>query len=82
MKKRRDIQLETITFDSCGDEGTCCLIKKVVLTGAMFHCTKCEALKPASVFGLRITADGAVRNQSQCSACRSLYKKRNNDGDK
>lgn len=69
-KKREDIKLETVEFDPCGDEGTNVLITKVVITGAMFHCTKCGALKSASEFGLRMTADGVVRNQAQCSTCR------------
>jgi hypothetical protein len=66
-KKREDIKLETVTFDLYSDEET---ITRVVLTGAMFHCTKCGALKPATEFGLRMTADGVVRNQAQCSSCR------------
>ena len=42
----------------------------VKLVGAFFHCTSCGRLRPASKFGLRITEDGIVRNQAQCSECR------------
>ena len=42
----------------------------VKLVGAFFHCTGCGRLRPASKFGLRVTDDGVVRNQAQCSSCR------------
>lgn len=70
-KKREDIKLGRVEFDYGSDEGTYVLIKKVVLVGAFFHCTKCGSLKPAIEFGLRMTADGAVRNQPQCTVCRN-----------
>jgi hypothetical protein len=44
----------------------------VVLLGAWFTCTRCGAIKPASSFGLRLTSDGYVRNQAQCTRCRDL----------
>lgn len=46
----------------------------VVITNARFRCTRCRQWKPASVFGLRKMPDGKVRNQAQCSGCRSLHK--------
>ena len=46
-------------------------IRGVVLTGAMFHCSNCGALKPADHFGLRMMAGGVVRNQAQCGPCRN-----------
>ena len=42
----------------------------VRLKGAYFLCTSCGRLRPASKFGLRMTEDGFVRNQAQCSSCR------------
>lgn len=69
-KQREDIKLGKVELDYGSDEGTYNLIKKVVITGAMFHCTKCGALKPATEFGLRLMADGVVRNQAQCISCR------------
>jgi hypothetical protein len=69
-KKREDIKLGRVELMSEGDEGTHSLIPGVVLIGAMFHCTKCGALRPATDFGLRQMADGIVRNQPQCKACR------------
>jgi len=63
-KKREDIHLGMVTYNPEGKR-----IISVVLTGAMFQCTKCGALKPATDFGLRFE-DGVVRNQAQCSSCR------------
>lgn len=34
-------------------------------------CLKCRAMKPLVMFGLRKMADGAIRNQPWCRACRS-----------
>ena len=42
----------------------------VVITGAQFHCTKCEQWKPASEFGMRSMPNGNIRNQPQCIKCR------------
>lgn len=42
---------------------------KVKLVGALFHCTKCGRIRPASMFGFRVVK-GVVRNQAQCSSCR------------
>ena len=63
-RKREDIKLEAVEYIEDRP------IKGVRLIGAMFHCTECGALKPASEFGLRMTKDGFVRNQAQCSSCR------------
>lgn len=63
-RKREDIKLEAVEYTEDRP------IKGVRLIGAMFHCTECGALKPASEFGLRMTEDGFVRNQAQCKACR------------
>src|SRR5262249_20107124 len=35
-------------------------------------CLKCRQIKPLAQFGLRKMADGAVRNQPWCRACRSV----------
>lgn len=46
----------------------------VVLTNAKIKCTKCEQWKPASEFGMRhehFNRSTTIRNQSQCSDCRS-----------
>lgn len=43
----------------------------IVLSGAVFVCTRCAEAKPAKAFGLRRMGNGQVRNQSQCTACRS-----------
>lgn len=45
----------------------------VVLTSVMFRCTKCRRWKPGAKFGLRADGD-VVRNQPQCSECRSAKK--------
>jgi len=34
-------------------------------------CLKCHKMRPLSQFGLRKMADGAIRNQPWCRACRS-----------
>jgi hypothetical protein len=34
-------------------------------------CLKCHKMRPLSLFGLRKMADGAIRNQPWCRACRS-----------
>jgi hypothetical protein len=34
-------------------------------------CLKCRSMKPLTMFGLRKMADGAIRNQPWCRACRS-----------
>jgi len=34
-------------------------------------CLKCNKIRPLSSFGLRKMADGAIRNQPWCKACRS-----------
>src|SRR5690242_9554470 len=34
-------------------------------------CLKCKKIRPLSQFGLRKMADGAIRNQPWCRACRS-----------
>ena len=64
-KKRAEIKLEAVVYEEDEEE-----IRGVVITGAMFSCTKCHALKPATEFGLRMTHDGIVRNQAQCKSCR------------
>jgi hypothetical protein len=68
-RDRKDIELPRVEFWP-NHEVVGSRITGVVLAGAMFQCTKCGALKPASKFGLRQTQDGVVRNQSQCSSCR------------
>jgi hypothetical protein len=45
-------------------------VTKAVLTGALFCCTECLKVKPASEFGLR-KAGKVIRNQPQCSGCRA-----------
>jgi hypothetical protein len=47
----------------------------VVLTNAKFLCTGCGKWKLGSEVGLRKMADGTVRNQAQCTECRSKYRK-------
>ncbi len=46
-------------------------LDRVVLTGSWFTCTKCGIPQPGSQVGLRVMADGTIRNQPQCSRCRS-----------
>lgn len=74
MPKRKPLELGKVSLmcESELGEGTHSMITGVVLTGAMFQCTRCEALKSAAEFGLRQMADGVVRNQPQCGKCRSL----------
>lgn len=43
----------------------------IILSGVMAVCTSCKAIKPMSEIGLRIMEDGTIRNQSQCTVCRS-----------
>lgn len=45
----------------------------VVLTGMLATCTRCGKVKPASMFGFRRMKPGdcIIRNQPQCSECRS-----------
>ena len=43
---------------------------EVVLSGAYFHCPKCNTIKPATAFGLRKMRDGTIRNQAWCKSCR------------
>lgn len=51
----------------------------VVLTNAMFRCTRCRRWKPAAQFGLRCVSAkdesgdevDIIRNQPQCAECRS-----------
>jgi hypothetical protein len=62
-KKKHDIRSSRVELRGEGITG-------VVLVGAMFHCTNCEALMPADQFGLRFMGDGTVRNQAQCASCR------------
>ena len=62
-KKRQDMKAESVEYIIDN-------IRGVVITGAMFRCTKCGGFKPASEFGLRMTEDNIVRNQAQCKACR------------
>lgn len=61
-KKRpgRKRNRKTEVYDAHGNE---------VLISLM--CLKCKSLKPLSQFGLRKMADGAVRNQPWCRACRN-----------
>ena len=44
---------------------------RVVLTNAMFRCTKCHGWYPASAFGLRMDSRDVIRNQPQCKRCRA-----------
>jgi len=45
---------------------------RVALSNTYFKCTRCRKIKNASAFGFRkMTGTDTVRNQSQCSACRS-----------
>jgi len=49
-------------------------VSKVVVTNAKFKCTNCGKWKPASKFGFRKVENAygtTVRNQSQCTDCRS-----------
>jgi len=73
-KRKRDVSSKrpsnVLTFDYRSDEGTCCLITRVVLTGVMFRCSQCDVLRPAVDFGLHMTVDGAVKNMEVCSSCR------------
>ena len=46
-------------------------IRQVHLVGCYVQCTKCKALVPMSGVGLRVMADGALRNQPRCGPCRS-----------
>jgi hypothetical protein len=62
-KKRQDMKADCVEYITAN-------IRGVVITGAMFRCTKCGGFKPASEFGLRMTEDNVVRNQAQCKACR------------
>ena len=75
-KKREKLDIGTVELM------TEAKIAGVRLHGAMFQCTKCGALKPATDFGLRLMTDHIVRNQSQCVSCRSKSKKVNKDGKK
>ena len=65
-KKREAMQPDVVRYDP----RKCEVVMAVVITGAMFRCTKCGGFKPATDFGLRMTDDGVVRNQAQCKACR------------
>src|SRR3954470_19197538 len=55
-RKRR----KSAVYDADGNE--------VLIT---MMCLKCRAMKPLTMFGLRKMADGAIRNQPWCRACRS-----------
>jgi len=55
-RKRR----KSAVYDADGNE---------VLISLM--CLKCKTLKPLAQYGLRKMADGAIRNQPWCRACRS-----------
>lgn len=44
----------------------------VVLLNCRFRCTRCQKWKGAAQFGLRTMDNGVVRNQAQCSKCRSV----------
>jgi transposase-like protein len=46
---------------------------KVVLTNAYFRCTDCKRTRAGKHFGLRRMRNGVIRNQPQCSECRSKY---------
>jgi hypothetical protein len=48
---------------------------RVVLHGSLFVCTSCGKTKPGSQFGLRRMGPLLIRNQSQCSMCRSQQRK-------
>jgi hypothetical protein len=51
-------------------------ITELVLVGCYSVCTKCEAIKPLHMVGLRRLSDGSIRNQSQCNSCRTESTKR------
>ena len=59
-------------------EETTVEIEGVRLTNCFFKCPKCQDLKGAAHFGLRVMPDGKVRNQSYCTLCRSLPVTRKN----
>jgi hypothetical protein len=46
---------------------------KVILTNVYFRCTDCKRTKAGKHFGLRRMPNGQIRNQPQCSQCRSKY---------
>ncbi len=52
---------KSAVYDGDGNE--------VLLT---LKCLKCLQVKPLAQFGLRKMADGAIRNQPWCRACRSV----------
>ncbi len=45
----------------------------VVLHNVRFRCTDCKRWKDGRQFGLRRMPNGVIRNQPQCSQCRSKY---------
>jgi len=57
---RRPKRRRALVYDAEGNEVFITLV-----------CLKCQKIRPLSQFGLRRMADGAIRNQPWCHACRS-----------
>ena len=45
-------------------------VRHIKLGGCFVQCTKCRALVPISDVGLRVMADGDLRNHARCVPCR------------
>jgi NAD-dependent SIR2 family protein deacetylase len=47
--------------------------EQVIVQGSTIYCqcSKCERLLHLEFFGVRMMSDGVLRNQPQCSECRS-----------
>jgi len=49
-------------------------ITEVVLSNALFRCTRCGGIKSMSDFGYLRLNNGKAYNQAQCKTCRFRYK--------